>query len=640
VLHILLYSKNLMIRSLIICYFYAFMKYALEIYRHTFKHKSLAVLTIICNLLFVIFNLLSLVLFIPFLQLIFPKDSSVVIEPVKPIFHPTLSGIIEYVSSYYSYFMETMVLESPKNALIFVCLSVLVAFFLKNLFRYGAIWYQSQLRMVVIRDIRQNLFNKAISLPLAYHTSKRKGDLMARIQSDVLEIELAVIAILELFFREPIAVLLNVIALLYWSPKLTLFSFVLMPITAFVISKIGKSLKRTAGKERQELSLLYSKMEESLGGIRIIKAFNAQKFIRNSFASTNLRYQQLSTKSFRKRDLSSPLNEFFSVAVMLSIVWYGGVMILDGVSTDSLDGPKFIGFILIFSQMLRPVQGISQSIAILNKATVSQQRINEILDTDEQIYEVENPVSKASFTKGIDYKNVSFSYEEKLVLKNISFTIPKGKTLALVGESGSGKSTISDLLPRFYDVDSGAIFIDDTDIRTIKIADLRHKIGIVSQESILFNGTIAENIAFGKLDATPREIIAAAKIANAHNFIKKLENRYDTHIGEGGNKLSGGQKQRIAIARAVLKNPDILILDEATSALDTESEKLVQEALNKLMSEDKTVLVIAHRLSTVKSADNIIVLSEGEIAEQGTHEELIQKNGIYAYLSSLQGIFT
>jgi len=615
------------------------MNYILEIYRYTFKYKSLALLTIFCNLLFVIFNLLSLILFIPFLQLIFRKDPSVAIAPIRPVYDGSFWGLIEYVSSYYNYLMESMVVNDPKSALLFVCVSVMLAFFLKNLFRYGAIWYQSQLRMCVTRDIRQKLFDKAMSLPLSYYSNERKGDLMSRIQSDVGEIELSVLAVLELFFREPIAVVLNVLALLYWSPQLTLFSFLLLPITFFVISRIGKSLKRTAGQERKELGILFSKMEEALGGIRIIKAFNAQSFIKNSFWETNLRQQQLTTKAFRKRDLSSPLNEFFAVTVMIGIVWYGGSMILENNFTDGFDGTKFLGFILVFSQMLRPIQGISQSSAILSRSTASQKRINDILNTNEQIHNIANPIEEIDFNKGVYYQDVCFSYNEKLVLKNISFSIPKGKTVALVGESGSGKSTISDLLPRFYDVNSGCILLDDTDIRTIKIDVLRNKIGIVSQESILFSGTVAENIAFGKLNATPREIIAAAKIANAHNFIKKLENRYDTHIGEGGNKLSGGQKQRIAIARAVLKNPDILILDEATSALDTESEKLVQEALNNLMTEDKTVLVIAHRLSTVKSADEIIVLSEGEIAEKGTHEELIQKKGIYAHLSSLQGLF-
>ncbi len=613
------------------------MKSTLEIYKHTFKYKRLAFVVIFYNLLFVIFNLLSMVLFIPFLELIFPSDLNQTITPIKPVFDGSIKGSIEYISNYYSYFTQSMVAESPKNALLFVCISVMIAFFLKNLFRYGAIWYQSQLRMAVVRDVRQNLFDKAMGLPLAYYSNERKGDLMSRIQSDVGEIEIAVIAVLELFFREPIAVILNVAALLYWSPQLTLFSFILLPISALVISRIGKSLKRTAGQERIELGVLFSKMEEALGGIRIIKAFNAQKFIKDSFGKTNLRHQQLTTKAFRKRDLSPPLNEFLAVAVMLGIVWYGGSMILDNQTTNGFDGPQFIGFILVFSQLLRPIQGISTSIANLNKAQAAQNRINEILNTDDQIHEVNNAIDKIDFSEGIHYKNVNFSYNDEPILKNISFSIPKGKTVALVGESGSGKSTISDLLPRFYDVKNGEIVIDNTNIRDMKLDYLRSKIGIVNQESILFNGTVAENISFGKPNATREEIIDAAKIANAHKFIEELENGYDTQIGERGNKLSGGQKQRVSIARAILKNPDILILDEATSALDTESEKLVQEALNKLMA-DRTSLVIAHRLSTIRNADEIIVLSKGEIIERGTHQELLQKGGTYSYLSSLQGI--
>lgn len=613
------------------------MKGILEIYKHTFKHKGLAFLVIIYNLLFVIFNLISIVLFIPFLQIIFPKDPSNIVVLDKPIFDGSLKGAVEYTSDYYTYFTQSMVLESPRNALFFVCFSVLIAFFLKNLFRYGAIWHQSQLRMVVVRDVRQNLFDKAISLPLSFYSNERKGDLMSRIQNDVSEIEIAVIAVLELIFREPIAVIINIAALLYWSPQLTLFSFILLPITAFVISRIGKSLKRTAGQERIELGMLFSKMEEALGGVRIIKAFNAQRFIKDSFAKTNLRHQQLTTKAFRKRDLSPPLNELLAVVVMLGIVWYGGSMILDNQSTNGFSGPQFIGFILVFSQLLRPIQGIATSIANLNKSSAAQNRINDILNIEEKIHEPQNAIEELELKQGVHYKDVSFSYNQEPVLKSISFSIPKGKTIALVGESGSGKSTISDLLPRFYDVSDGGIYLDDTDIRDIKISTLRSKIGIVSQESILFNGTIAENICFGKPEATREEIVEAAKIANAHRFIEELEKGYDTQIGERGNKLSGGQKQRISIARAVLKNPDILILDEATSALDTESEKLVQEALNKLMA-DRTSLVIAHRLSTIINADEILVLSKGEIIERGTHHELLSKGGTYAYLSSLQGI--
>lgn len=578
-----------------------------------------------------------MVLFIPFLQIIFPKDPATIIEPIKPIFDGTFIGLISYVTESYQYFMYSMVASDPKQALFFVCTSVLFAFFLKNFFRYGAIWFQSDLRMAVVRDIRQQLFDKAVTLPLSYFNEEKKGDLMARIQSDVNEVELAVVAVLEVFFREPIAIIINIAALIYWSPKLTLFSFILLPFSAFAISKIGKSLKRTAGKERKQLGVLFSKLDEAIGGIRIIKAFNAEPIIQNSFKETNDTYQKLTTQAFRKRDSSSPLNEFLTVAVMLGIVWYGGSMILDNDGTAGFNGASFIGFILVFSQMLRPIQGLSTSIAYLNKSEAAQERIREILETEIVIKESENPTDLKHLKKEIQFTNVSFAYRDDLVLKNISFSIPKGKTVALVGESGSGKSTISDLLPRFHDVTSGSISFDGIDIREASLSDVRRLIGIVNQESILFNGSVAENIAFGKPNATREEIINVSKIANAHQFIEQLENGYDTNIGDRGNKLSGGQKQRVSIARALLKNPEILILDEATSALDTESEKLVQNALDNLLT-DRTCLVIAHRLSTIRNADEILVLSKGEIIERGTHEELMQINGTYAHLSTLQGI--
>lgn len=614
------------------------MKNILEIYRYTFKYKLTAITVIVCNLLFVIFNLISMVLFIPFLQLIFPSEK---VEDMKilsePIYNGTFSGFFNYCSEYYQYFMQQMVLNDPKQALLFVCVSVFIAFLLKNLFRYAAIWYQSQLRMAVVRDVREKLFEKAMILPLSFYSDERKGDLMSRMQGDVNEIEIGVIAVLELFYREPIAIVINIAALLYWSPQLTLFSFILLPITAFVISRIGKSLKRTAGQEREELGNLFSKLDEALGGIRIIKAFNAQAFMNSSFGKSNIRHQQLTTKAFRKRDLSPPLNETLAVLVMMGIVWYGGSMILENTANKGFTGQQFIGFILVFSQLMRPIQGIATSIANLNKADASQKRINEILDADEKILEPEHPIFDVTISDKIRYENVTFKYKDEPVLKSVNFSIPKGKTVAIVGESGSGKSTISDLLPRFYDVNGGGIYFDEINIKDIDIRTLRGKIGIVSQESILFNGTIRENISFGKPGATIEEIIEAAKIANAHVFIEELENGYDTQIGERGNKLSGGQKQRVSIARAVLKNPDILILDEATSALDTESEKLVQDALNNLM-HNRTSLVIAHRLSTVKNADLIIVLSKGEIIEEGTHSELIQMKGTYFRLCELQGI--
>lgn len=612
------------------------MKGILEIYRYTFAYKWKAILVIFYNLMFVAFNLLSLVLFIPFLQLIFQPTKK---NPdlIEPLWNGNFFNLINYIKDYYNFFMQKMVNEDPKQALLFVCISVFAAFLLKNIFRYGAIWHQSELRMAVVRDLRNKLFKKSLNLPLSFYNNERKGDLMARMNSDVGEIEVAVISMLELFFREPIAIIINVATLIYLSPQLTLVSFILLPISAFVISRIGKSLKRTAKAGQEQMGLLFSSIEEGLGGIRIIKAFNALPQVYNAFKDVNLRHQKLITKAFRKRDLSPLLNETLGAGVMLGLVWFGGSMILDVQNDKHLTGEVFITFIIVFSQLLRPIQGISTSLANLNKAKASQDRINEVLNADEKIHEVKQPTALPELTEGIRYENVSFKYKDEFVLKNISITIPKGKTVALVGESGSGKSTLADLLPRFYDAIEGTIFFDNIPITQCSIKDLRDHIGIVSQESILFNASVRENIAFGMLDSSMESIQEAAKIANAHEFIMNLENGYETNIGERGNKLSGGQKQRISIARAILKNPNILILDEATSALDTESEKLVQDALDHLM-KDRTSLIIAHRLSTIKNADEIIVLSKGEIKERGSHNQLIELKGMYYNLCSLQGI--
>ncbi len=612
------------------------MKEFLEIYRYTFTYRGRAILVIVSNLLFVIFNLISLVLFIPVLQLIF-KPAEEVPDLIKPNWSGNLLDIFAYIKDSYNYFMQKMVNEDPKDALLFVCISVFAAFFLKNLFRYAAVWHQSELRMAVVRDVRNKLFSKAMNLPLSFYSNERKGDLMARMNSDVGEIEIAVISVLEIVYREPIAIIINIAMLVYLSPQLTLISFILLPISAFVISRIGKSLKKTAKSGQEQMGIVYSSIDENLSGIRIIKAFNAIDQVYEAFKLINLKHQQLITKTFRKKDLSPILNETLGAGVMLCLVWFGGVMILDAKNDAILTGEVFITFIIVFSQLLRPIQGIATNMAFLNKARASQDRINEILNTDERIYEVENPTALPELKIGIRYENVSFKYKDDYVLKNINLTINKGKTIALVGESGSGKSTLGDLLPRFYDVNEGTIFFDNIPITDCSILDLRNHIGIVSQESILFNTSVRENIAFGMPNATIQEIENAARIANAHDFIMNLENGYETNIGERGNKLSGGQKQRISIARAVLKNPNILILDEATSALDTESEKLVQDALDKLM-KDRTSIIIAHRLSTIRNADEIVLLSKGEIKERGTHDELIQLKGMYFNLCSLQGI--
>jgi subfamily B ATP-binding cassette protein MsbA len=607
-----------------------------EIYNYTFSYKLKAILVIVFNLLFVLFNLLSLVLFVPFLQLIFPSEEAAV-KLVRPEYEGGFISFFQYCKDLYQYWMQSMVDTDPKQALLVVCISVLSAFFLKNVFRYLAIYHQSHLRMAVVRDIRDAMFQRAMILPLSFYSEERKGDIMARMNSDVGEIEVAVVSMLELIFREPIAIIINIAALLYWSPQLTLISFLLLPISAFVISRIGKSLKKTAKEGQEQMGVLFSSLEESLGGIRIIKAFNAVPYVTRSFASINLKHQQLITKAFRKRDLSPPLNEFLGAAVMLGIVWFGGSMILDAKESNGLTGEEFLTFIIVFSQLLRPIQGIATSIANLNKAKASQDRINELLHADERIVEVENPIQITDIKEGVRFESIRFKYKEDWVLKDVTFEIPKGKTVALVGESGSGKSTIADLLPRFYDTIEGAVLVDGVNVKELSIRGLRQQIGIVNQESILFNDTVRNNISFGLENVKEEDIVHAAKIANAHEFIERLEDGYDTNIGERGNKLSGGQKQRISIARAVLKNSPILILDEATSALDTESERLVQDALDKLM-QDRTSLVIAHRLSTVRHADLIIVLQRGEIVEQGKHEELLAKKGAYYRLCSMQGL--
>ena len=606
-----------------------------QIYRYTFRYKGVALLVVLCNLLFVIFNLLSLVLFIPILQLIFRKPEEIA-HVSSPIWDHSFGGLFIYIKDWYNFTMYELVSDSPKSALLFVCITVMLAFLFKNIFRYGAVWFQSQLRMAVVRDVRDKLFEKILVLPLSYYSNERKGDLMARMNSDVGEVEVAVVSMLELLFREPIAVAINIVSLVYLSPELTLISLFLLPISAFVISRIGKSLKRTAKAGQEQTGLLFSAMEEALSGIRIIKAFNANGFILKGFKKINLTHQKLITKTFRKKDLSPLLNETLGAMVMLLLVWFGGNLILDQ-KGNGLTGEVFMTFIIVFSQLLRPIQGISSSIANMTKANVSLERINNILEEDERIIEKPQAIEINGLNDSVEFNNVSFGYGQEVVLNSINLRVEKGSSVALVGESGSGKSTMMDLLTRFYDVESGEVLIDGVNVKDLTIKSLRSLIGIVSQESILFNTSVTENIAFGDENPSIEKVIEAAKTANAYDFIMGLETGFDTVIGERGNKLSGGQKQRLSIARAIYLDPQILILDEATSALDTESEQLVQSALERIMV-GKTTFIIAHRLSTIINADQIIVLSKGAIVEQGNHQDLLKLNGFYTKFCTLQGI--
>lgn len=615
------------------------MKGIIQLFKLTFIYKRVTFIVIISNLLFVIFNLLSLVLFVPFLDIIFnpEHDPQSVVEPIWA----ERDNVFAYIGDYFDYVKADFVVANGlMGALQFVCISVLIAFFLKNLFRYSAVYHQSFLRMAVVRDLREKLFSRAMHLPLSFYSEERKGNLLARMTSDLNEVEIAVVSTLELVFREPIAIIINLAVLFYWSPQLTLFSLILMPISALAISRIRSSLKRTSQKGQEQMSDLLSNIEESLGGIRVIKAFTAEKEAESRFKNKNTHHQRLITRTFRKKDLASPLNEFFGAAVLITIVWYGGSLILDGKGT--MEGKDFITFIIVFSQFLRPVSNIARSLTYLKKAEVSLNRVSEIIDIEDSIKNPVQPINKTTLDDRIQLDNVSFAYnagsaDEKQVLTDISFDLEKGKTVALVGESGSGKSTISDLIPRFHDVTKGQILIDKINVQDIDKKVLRGLMSVVTQESILFNDSVKNNIAFGRPNATDEEITEAAKVANAHEFIQQLDNGYETIIGDRGNKLSGGQKQRISIARAVLSNTPIMILDEATSALDTESEKLVQDALDKLM-KNRTSLVIAHRLSTIRDADLILVLKNGKIVERGNHQELIAANGYYKSLCEIQQV--
>lgn len=595
-------------------------------------------LNIVFNILSAIFNLVTLLLFIPFLKLIFRDGNAEIIAPVKPVLDTSdgvLNGYKSFIASYSDYAMNDYLFSAGKtNGLLYFCLFILALFFLKNLTRYLAMYYLAIIRNGVVMNLRKQLYEKLISLPVGYFTNERKGDLISRLTNDVTEIEVSVMSSLELIFREPFTITIFLISMVVISPGLTLFSLILMPVSALIISRVGRSLKRTSAKGQAKMGEVVSAIDEMIGGLRILKAFNAEDQSKNSFDKVNSEYNKISIRMFRKRDLSGPMSEFLGSAVMITLVWFGGKLIIGG-DTNDLSGESFIGFVIVFSQLIRPVQGIATAHSNINKGLAAKDRVDEVLHTHNAILEQKDALPVTDFKSEIKFENVTFRYETENVLKNITFSIPKGKTIALVGQSGSGKSTIADLVPRFYDTTDGDVLLDGISLKKLKAKDIRALLGIVSQESILFNDTVAANIALGDSKPDLKRVEEAAKIANAHEFISNLENGYHQNIGERGMKLSGGQRQRLCIARAVYKNPPVLILDEATSALDTESEKLVQDSLNQLM-KNRTTLVIAHRLSTIQHADEIIVLQKGEIAERGNHADLYAANGVYRKLCDMQ----
>lgn len=549
----------------------------------------------------------------------------------KPVYEG-LGGLKDYIGSYLNYQVSMYAGEDEMKALVLVIALVIFLFLLKNIFNYLAMFFITFLRNGVLKDIRNKLYAKITELPISYYSEKRKGDIMARITSDVLEIQHSILSILELIVREPLTIVFTILVMFGISTKLTLFVFIFIPISGIIISRIGKTLKRKSDKVQKESGEFLSIVEETLGGLRIVKAFNAEKLFIDKFQHSTNRFFRFSNSLLNRQNLASPTSEFLGILIIAVLLWFGGSMVL---IEKTLNASEFIAYMGLAYNILTPAKAISKAVYGVRKGDAAAARVMEVLETENTIKDSPNAIDKASFESAINLTNVSFKYEDEFVLKNFSLQIPKGKTVALVGQSGSGKSTIANLITRFYDVNEGTIDIDGVNIKQISKTSLRSLMGIVSQDSILFNDTVANNIRLGKPNATEEELIEATQIANAYEFIKELPDEMQTNIGDSGGKLSGGQKQRLSIARAVLKNPPIMILDEATSALDTESEKLVQTALENMM-KNRTSIVIAHRLSTIQNADLIVVMQKGEIVEQGTHNELLALKGSYHKLVAMQ----
>ena len=592
-------------------------------------YKKYAYLNIFFNILYALFNTLSFIALMPMLDVLFGTDKKNYVQPV----YTTLGELKSFLTNFLSFHLTRF---TDENGISFT-LGVLVAgiitiFLLKNLSDYLAMYFITFLRNGIVKDMRNSLYKKTLELPIAFFSEKRKGDTIARISNDVNEVQTSMLSILEIIVKEPLTIIFTITTMFLISVKLTLFVFIFIPISGYVISLIGKQLKKQSTKVQEEQGVFLSTIEETLGGLKVVKSYNSENYFNTVFQNSTAKFFQLSNAIGNRQNLASPVSEFMGIFVIAVLLWYGGNMVL---VEKSLNGAVFIGFMTLAYNILTPAKSISKASYAVKRGDAAAERILEVLEQKNPIQNKLDAISKNEFHDKVSIKNINFKYEDELVLKNFSLDIQKGQTVALVGQSGSGKSTIANLLTRFYDVHDGEIKIDESNIKDLELKSLRGLMGLVTQDSILFNDTIKANIALGKLDASDEEIIDALKIANAFEFVEKLPKGIYTNIGDSGNKLSGGQKQRLSIARAVLKNPPIMILDEATSALDTESEKFVQMALENMM-QNRTSIVIAHRLSTIQKADKIVVMKNGQIAEQGSHEELLAMNGTYTNLVNMQ----
>ena len=605
------------------------MKRFSRIFFYLRNQKSRIAGYLVFNVLSIIFSLVSLTMLAPFLDLLFSKEEPLT---VRPVFTANSEGILSQLKYGLSYLI---IHYGYPQALVAIVITIILSILLKNLFLYLGFRMLIPLRNRIMTRFREDLYDKILALPVSYFTEQRKGDMMSRMSNDMNEIEWSIVGALEGLIKDPLNILIILGTLIFLSPLLSLVMLVLLPVAGFVLGRVSKSLKRESGKAQEQQGMLLSILDESLGGLRVVKAFNAEKLMRNRFVGTNNTLNKLRIQMAFKRDLASPMSEFLGVMIFCCILLIGGYMVFE--HKGGLTSGAFITYLVVFAQIIQPAKSLSQGFYNMRRGAAAIDRVEEVLTAPLIVSEVANPKHLQSFDSKIELKNVSFKYNDVTILDNINLTIEKGKTIALVGSSGAGKSTLADLVPRFHDVSSGELLIDGINIKEYSLLSLRDQMGIVTQEPILFNDTIAANIALGNPVATIDEIEQAAKIANAHNFIMKKDENYQTNIGDRGSKLSGGERQRLTIARAVLKNPPILILDEATSSLDTESERLVQDAINKMMA-NRTSIVIAHRLSTIRHADEIIVLQKGRIVERGTHDTLIAQNGFYKKLVDMQEV--